>query len=327
MRVLCILLGLFWVSSLQATALVETAPLGKCEKLLLYILEKPVAYGWMLRKAAERGDEEKVDWLLGLQETQVDAAFRSKFTALHLAAANGHLNIVQKLIMAGADARALTWPDHYTPLHSAAEGGHANIVRYLLVERAVPVVADESGDTPLHTAVRAGHHDVVQVFSRRAESLNDRDEKGLTPLHWAVYLSDEELVRSLIQQGAKVNIPAYDSAHAAAQEVDKRGHVVRDPELPENHAFSYSPLHTAVEKGFANIAQMLLDAGADLQARTEAGSSVLHLAAVTNQLSMVKWALESGAAMEAQNNAGNTALAEAIKRRHKDVVDVLKSKI
>ena len=309
-----------------ASAHTQALALSSCEKLLLHILEKPKAYGWMLRRAAERGDDEKIDWLLEQEETSVNTGDRFGFTPLHLAAAYGHLNIVRKLIMAGADARATTWPDRYTPLHSAAERGQAHVVRYFMVERGLSLEADEMGDTPFHTAAQGGHQEVVKLFSQQAQNINTQDKKGLTPLHWAVWQGNADMVQQLIQQGADVNLSAYELKQARARNKKKSYNFINEQSIPDEHAFAYTPLHTAVEKGFASIAQALLEAGADAHTRTEGGSTVLHLAAIVGKLDMAKWALASGVDPNAQNNDGSTALHEAVAREHTDIVDLLKTK-
>ncbi|RPB22051.1 ankyrin, partial [Terfezia boudieri ATCC MYA-4762] len=53
-------------------------------------------------------------------------------TALHLAAENGHLEVVKVLLDKGATMDATTWYKNRTALHMAAENGHLEVVKVLL---------------------------------------------------------------------------------------------------------------------------------------------------------------------------------------------------
>jgi ankyrin repeat protein len=89
-------------------------------------------------------------------------------TPLHLAARYGHADVAEPLLAAGADAEA---KDSYnrTPLHRAAWYGHTDVVEQLLAAGADVEVKDSGGQTPLHLAARGGHGDVVDVLQRWIE--------------------------------------------------------------------------------------------------------------------------------------------------------------
>ncbi|MDE0650398.1 MAG: ankyrin repeat domain-containing protein, partial [Gammaproteobacteria bacterium] len=84
-----------------------------------------------LLDAAREGDATAVRALL---EDGVDPnlAQGDGLTALHLAAREGHLEVVGILIGAGAETGAATRIGDYTPLHLASGGGHADVVDALL---------------------------------------------------------------------------------------------------------------------------------------------------------------------------------------------------
>ncbi|GLI63460.1 hypothetical protein VaNZ11_006433 [Volvox africanus] len=81
-------------------------------------------------------------------------------TPLHRAAMQGHLFVVERLLAAGADARAADC-DLETPLHKAAVQGHGEVCR-LLLERCPEAgeAADKAGRTPGQRATGAA----VKVF-------------------------------------------------------------------------------------------------------------------------------------------------------------------
>lgn len=82
-------------------------------------------------------------------------------TAMHNAATNGHAEIVDALLTAGAapNARALS---NATAVFCAAGAGHTGIVRRLLAAGSEVGVAAGAGATALHAGAGAGHLAIVQ---------------------------------------------------------------------------------------------------------------------------------------------------------------------
>jgi len=67
--------------------------------------------------------------------------------------------------------------------------------------------------------------------------------------------------------------------------------------------------------------QLLLDRGADIDAKDNAGNTALHDAAERGYLGIVQFLLKKGANIEAKNNAGNTPIALAHSNHHTDVIE------
>ena len=107
---------------------------------------------------------------------------------------------------------------------------------------------------------------------------------------------DRDAVRTLLQQGADVNAAQGDgmtALHWAAE--------LGDAEMAEMLIFAganveaetraghYTPLHVACRNGHAAVAEILLEAGSDVMARTmPAGSTPLHLAAASGSADIVR---------------------------------------
>ena len=67
-------------------------------------------------------------------------------------------------------------------------------------------------------------------------------------------------------------------------------------------------LHNAVDEGSPDVVQVLIDAGADIEAKDEKGRSPLHCASSSGALPVVKMLVEAGAGVRATDNEGDTCL-------------------
>lgn len=77
-------------------------------------------------------------------------------------------------------------------------------------------------------------------------------------------------------------------------------------------------------KGYTKIVQMLANAGADVNARSNTGTTPLMYAALNNDIQSARLLLQQGANADIQEqNEGMTALMYAIKRGHFDIVKIL----
>jgi hypothetical protein len=88
-------------------------------------------------------------------------------------------------------------------------------------------------------------------------------------------------------------------------------------------ALKPATLDSAVAKGDAAQAAALLDQGAVIDARDEAGRTPLMLAVTQDRLEMVRLLLARGADPNAADNAGHTPLQQATKRNLQDVAALL----
>ena len=101
---------------------------------------------------------------------------------IHTAAINGDLVGVQAELDKGVDVNA---KDEFgsTPLHGAAGGGHEEIVELVIVAgadlhaRTVPMLGG-GGWTPLHSAARQGHREIVELLIANGTDVNARDSTG-----------------------------------------------------------------------------------------------------------------------------------------------------
>lgn len=84
-------------------------------------------------------------------------------TWLHVAAAHGHLEIVEYLINAGIDVNAEGGTFSTNTLERATTKGHLDIAKYL-ISRNVEMDISEPDRNPLFAAIYGGHLEIVKLL-------------------------------------------------------------------------------------------------------------------------------------------------------------------
>jgi ankyrin repeat protein len=117
-------------------------------------------------------------------------------TALHLAAAGYRVEIVRRLLAAGADPNAAQNMRKSTPLHYAADGfitgpvwnekRQVETIRCLLEAGAHIHAQDLNGATPLHRAVRTRCAGAVKFLLQAGADPLRKNKPGSTAFHLAV---------------------------------------------------------------------------------------------------------------------------------------------
>lgn len=94
----------------------------------------------------------------------IKAVDSTKKSALHLAAAEGHLSVVEFLVNKGfmVDSRDRTLK---TPLHYACMNGHETCVEFLLKSGASVEARDSIGKNAIHFACSSGSGKLVQILA------------------------------------------------------------------------------------------------------------------------------------------------------------------
>lgn len=81
------------------------------------------------------------------------------------AASQGNLNAMLPYIARGISMEAADY-DGRTAIHLAAAEGQLNVVKFLLANQVDPNVQDRWGFTPLDDSIRHGHDNVTEVLKQ-----------------------------------------------------------------------------------------------------------------------------------------------------------------
>ncbi|GAB2263996.1 hypothetical protein Droror1_Dr00026130 [Drosera rotundifolia] len=155
-----------------------------------------------LFRAAEKGCIEVVKELLPfVTRDGIEKRNQSGFDALHVAAWQGHRDVVQVLLDHHPEMSKTVAQSNATPLISAATRGHAGVVKELITkDSSLLEITKANGKNALHMAARQGHVAIVKALLEKDPQLaRQTDKKGQTALHMAVKGQCSKVVKLLLQ--------------------------------------------------------------------------------------------------------------------------------
>jgi ankyrin repeat protein len=255
-----------------------------------------------------------------------DRGQRRNGTALHDAARHGHSTVVSLLLAAGADVNVADFDG--SPLFCACYKGHADVVSALLDHPSLTPSQPEvgSGDMPLHCAARGGYAAVTTLLIEAGHDIEAVRINSTTPLFAAAHAGRDAVVAVLLRAGAASDggVPPLAAAVSSGQlgivaQLLKAGADVNRTCSTPTHRWARQPLHRAAAVGHVEMADLLLDHGADVNSREESGNTPLHIAAARNFPAVVTCLLRRGATRAMQCN-GLTAADMANKYSNVDVL-------
>lgn len=189
--------------------------------------------------AAEQGNLEKLNECLS-QGVDINACNRQGTTAITLASQHQQYNCVARLIAAGADINKQN-QICANPFLLSCLNNDVTLLRLILPANPDLNRLTRFGGVGLTPACEKGHLDIVKILLAETDiNVNHTNFVGWTPLLEAIVLNDggptqQAIVALLLEHGASPHM------------TDKYGK---------------TPLELAREKGFNEIAQRLISAGA-----------------------------------------------------------------
>jgi ankyrin repeat protein len=220
---------------------------------------------------------------LGPKSAQVRDDFGR--SALQHAAAAGSMAAAATLLDLGADIRTSD-AQGVTALMLAAEFAGPDVTSLLLERGADPKAVDAENRTAAFYAARANHVATLRVLARAGVALDARDARGYNALDAALAVQSDGAATELRANGlrAEVTVPS-----------PGRQTGIIDAAHPGDIYRGWSPLALALTRNDTARARQLLDAGADVSARTPQGDTALQVAADAHALTSIPVLLTHGA--------------------------------
>ncbi|KAK2805838.1 hypothetical protein FQN51_008612 [Onygenales sp. PD_10] len=169
---------------------------------------------------------------------------------------------------------------------------------------------DQKGRTPLSFAATTGQDSTVELLLNRDADPN-LDAHGYSPLLRAISNGHERTAEILLGRGANVCVTTDDSgcdSGISSTKVELSANLRKKP--------FYSPLSRAVEDGYATIANVLLERGANPNYQNEFGHSPLLVAVRRNNSALVNLLANHGASINIEDSRLRTPLYNAVMHEH-----------
>ena len=255
----------------------------------------------------------------------INARSKANDTPLMVAVSARNLPAARFLLEHGADMTPVNNIGQ-TALDQAIEWRDVDMIRLLMDRGAWPAdrpvnTLDVRGYTRLMVAVFLRDAAQVRALLKQGADPNVRGFYKATALCFAAEKGDPEIPRLLLDAGADVNVEAeygqtpldFATQNRKREPVElvrlllERGAQVTPPIQPPFTA----PILNAVRAGHLRVAALLVEHGADVQARDKEGKTLLQIAVSANQPDTIRNLVQRGLDVNAPAPNGDTPLLQS----------------
>ncbi|XP_017596198.1 PREDICTED: ankyrin repeat and death domain-containing protein 1B isoform X7 [Corvus brachyrhynchos] len=246
------------------------------------------------------------------------------------AAKMNNLDTMEKLFKKNVNINAVDTLKR-TAFHFAVAGGHVSVVDFLLHHKARLDMADQHGLTVVHLAAWTGNLDIMRKLVKAGADQKAKNEEGMNVLHFAAQSNSIKIVDYFLQDlhlndlnkpDGNEETPFYlavEGGHEKCAELLlEAGSDINV--LTQNNT---SALQVAIQNGHLSLVTFLIDKNIDLIPKPEQKNSPLHLAVISNNLPVVKSLLDANHDINSLNQRQETPLHLAADLGNVELVEVL----
>ncbi|WP_039458752.1 ankyrin repeat domain-containing protein [Candidatus Jidaibacter acanthamoebae] len=304
---------------------------------------------------AVRGGHKKIAEFLITTGADKNASNKDGDTALITALRNEHKSIAQSLIYNSRADINMSNKDGDTALMISARKAYGNMVQVLIENEADVNLVNKKGETALMIAEERKYYDIAirlkqakinqeLIFAVKSNDynavnalikgadVNTKDKEGNSILVLAADKGYEDIVQTLIHNGANVNL-TYDDwdVDSALILAAGNGHesivqmlIKHGANVNEQGLHSETALMRAARNGYKNIVQILIKHGADVNEKDVDQCTALSEAAENGHEDIVQVLIEHNADIDVPNyDDGWTALVKAVNGGHEGIARIL----
>ncbi|XP_053645950.2 transient receptor potential cation channel subfamily A member 1 homolog [Cherax quadricarinatus] len=216
----------------------------------------------------------------------------STSTKLHSLAMNGELDVLDRLLLDGADCNTQDSSGN-SSLHYAAYYGHRDCCKRLLQCPGLKVNAvnnDES--SPLHFAAQRNHLEIIELLMSNGADVNLRNNEESLPLHYAAKIGCKDSCQALL---SRVSSDERET-HLRATDVEGK-----------------TPLMLSVMGGHEMCFDELKNT--DINIKDKEGNTALHYAVISGSTNAVEKLVKMKANRNEKNKNGTTAVLAAASKQ------------
>jgi ankyrin repeat protein len=276
--------------------------------------------------AAQNGNLSECKRLLDSGDDLSTAEEVSRYTALHRAAEEGHVDVVQFLLEKGADPNRKRCNEaaalhDLVPTYKEQQAETSTVIARLLVAHGADVNAkDRFGHTALRSAMLDGRKELAKFLLASGADPNIRDGLGQTPL----FVAPLDFMKLLIDHGADVNAADANGKTPLIDACDSCNH-----EFPRKKVYTLTSLKCdvnikdkwgataimyAIRAGSEEIVRHLKSKGASLGIKTVDGQTPLGVAKEKKYTAICKmletWGCMNEGTYEKTTNLSPNAVVE-----------------
>ena len=207
----------------------------------------------------------------------------SDWTPLHVAAAQNKAEAMDILLAKGANPSAYSSTMGVSPIHLAVANGHLNIVEKLLDLKVDINVKNKAGGSPLELSIMSGNIAIFNLLMKSNVDIEQKNSNGISALYTAIGFGRLSMAQDLISAGSNVNTIDNNGDTPLITSVFNQDLrmvnllIEASADLNHQNNFGDTALHWAASKKNPEILKLLIDSGARTSIRNSSGKTARDL--------------------------------------------------